>query len=240
MRLWVRTYDAIDIPAVPDASAQPKTFSSARRTRLTPRQSPYGDDHRARRARRRSRFATASSHVQQSPTAGVTFTNMPFPLWGSTKRFNLVVVDAIAAADPETRRKINELLARMVRTVSTWNIVQEDPLNPVLPGRLPGVGPLGYQTIGSVAIPPDDPLQTVTTTMGILRVLDEDAARLAQIEIDVNLLRAALGLPPFPGGDIISGCVQVRPQCHHEWARRREHGKLHSRIVHRGFAVYVR
>ena len=45
--------------------------------------------------------------------------------------------------------------------------------------------------------------------MGILRVLDEDAARLAQIEIDVNLLRAALGLPPFPGGDIISGCVQV-------------------------------
>ena len=31
--------------------------------------------------------------------------------------------------------------------------------------------------------------------MGILRVLDEDAARLAQIEIDVNLLRA--------------GCVQV-------------------------------
>jgi len=45
--------------------------------------------------------------------------------------------------------------------------------------------------------------------MGILRVLDEDTARLAQIEIDVNLLRAALGLPPFPGGDIISGCVQV-------------------------------
>ena len=33
-------------------------------------------------------------------TAGVTFTNMPFPLWVSTKRFNLVVVDAIAAADP--------------------------------------------------------------------------------------------------------------------------------------------
>jgi hypothetical protein len=33
--------------------------------------------------------------------------------------------------------------------------VQEDPLNPGFTGTFTvGVGPLGYQTIGSVAIPP--------------------------------------------------------------------------------------
>jgi hypothetical protein len=87
-------------------------------------------------------------------TAGVIFTNTPFPLWMSTKRFNLVVVDASVATDPETRRKIHELLGRMVRAVSTWNIVQEDPLNPGFTGTFKvGLGPLGSQTIGSVAIP---------------------------------------------------------------------------------------
>lgn len=45
--------------------------------------------------------------------------------------------------------------------------------------------------------------------MTAIRVLDEDQARLAQIETDVNEQRATLGLPPFAGGDIISGCVQV-------------------------------
>jgi hypothetical protein len=45
--------------------------------------------------------------------------------------------------------------------------------------------------------------------MTAIRVLDEDQARLAQIETDVNEQRATLGLPTFAGGDIISGCIQV-------------------------------
>jgi hypothetical protein len=60
-------------------------------------------------------------------SAGALASNMAYPYWLSTKRFNLVVLEATAAADPETRRKINELLDRMVRAVSTWAIVQEDP-----------------------------------------------------------------------------------------------------------------
>ena len=45
--------------------------------------------------------------------------------------------------------------------------------------------------------------------MGALKVLTEDNARLAQIQIDVNALRAQLSLPPWSSGDIISSCVQV-------------------------------
>lgn len=57
-------------------------------------------------------------------------TNFHYPWWFSTKRFNLIVLDAAVAGDPETRRKVNELMAKMQRAVSTWAIVQEDPLNP--------------------------------------------------------------------------------------------------------------
>jgi hypothetical protein len=45
--------------------------------------------------------------------------------------------------------------------------------------------------------------------MGALTVLDEDQARLTQIETNVNAQRVALSLAPLPGGDIIAGCVQV-------------------------------
>ena len=152
---WV-AYEAIDIPAVPDASAQPKDVFIGETYTIDP-----GDNLRMETITVLDVQGAGPGSLQlratfNNPhTAGVTFTNMPFPLWVSTKRFNLVVVDAIAAADPETRRKIDELLARMVRAVSTWNIVQEDPLNPGFTGTFTvGVGPLGYQTIGSVAIPP--------------------------------------------------------------------------------------
>lgn len=45
--------------------------------------------------------------------------------------------------------------------------------------------------------------------MGAIFIPNEDLPRLTQIEIDVNALRAELGLPAFAGGDVISGCVQV-------------------------------
>lgn len=88
-------------------------------------------------------------------SANALASNLAYPYWLSTKRFNLVVLEASAAVDPETRRKVNELLQRMVRGVSTWSICQEDPANPGFTGTFKvGVGALGVQTIGSVAIPP--------------------------------------------------------------------------------------
>lgn len=54
-------------------------------------------------------------------------TTAPFPQWHSTKRTALVVATAAAAADPETRRKVHEIMARMARAVSTWSITPGGP-----------------------------------------------------------------------------------------------------------------
>lgn len=47
----------------------------------------------------------------------------PHPIWVSSKRYNRIVVTFAAAADPETRRKINEQMKRQLRGVSQWCIV---------------------------------------------------------------------------------------------------------------------
>lgn len=55
----------------------------------------------------------------------------PHPLWISNQRQLVVVVTVAAATDQETRRKINEQMARMVRGVSQWGITTDaGPLTP--------------------------------------------------------------------------------------------------------------
>jgi hypothetical protein len=49
----------------------------------------------------------------------------PHPLWISNRRYSRIVIAATAARDPETRRLINELMARMLRGVSRWCVIQE-------------------------------------------------------------------------------------------------------------------
>jgi hypothetical protein len=48
----------------------------------------------------------------------------PHPYWSSNQRVDTVVVTMAAATNTETRRKIDELMARAVRGVSTWQIIQ--------------------------------------------------------------------------------------------------------------------
>jgi hypothetical protein len=52
-------------------------------------------------------------------------TTRPTPIQFSTKRHYLVVLKVAAARNVETRRKVHELMAAIVRGVSTWNIVHE-------------------------------------------------------------------------------------------------------------------
>ena len=86
--------------------------------------------------------------------AGAAAASFTYPYWLSTKRHNLAVLGAEAAADPETRRKTNELLERMTRVVSTWNIVQEDPTNPLHTGVfLSDTSGSDTQTMEDVVIP---------------------------------------------------------------------------------------
>lgn len=152
---WVR-YDVIETPGVPDADAQPKDVFVGETLTIDTGNNLHAETITVLDVRELTPGLYELNATFNHPhSAGSVFTNMPFPLWASTKRFSLVVTNAIAATDAETRRKINVLLAKMVRAVSTWNIVQEDPLAPGFTGTFTvGVGPLGYQTIGSVAIPP--------------------------------------------------------------------------------------
>jgi hypothetical protein len=74
-------------------------------------------------------------------------TTVDWPYWWSTQRYAFVIVTATAALDPEKRRQIDEVMAKMARGVSQWAIVQ-----PTTPGATT-VGPLTLPvSLGSVPI----------------------------------------------------------------------------------------
>lgn len=60
------------------------------------------------------------------PHARGTLSVRPHPLWISSKRYSRIVVSFAAATDPETRRKINEVMRRQLRGVSQWCIVSDE------------------------------------------------------------------------------------------------------------------
>jgi len=51
---------------------------------------------------------------------------VPYPYWISTQRHCFIVVTQSVAEDANKRRQIHELLARLLRGVSTWDIVPDD------------------------------------------------------------------------------------------------------------------
>lgn len=80
---------------------------------------------------------------------GATVTTMDWPYWWSTQHLVFVVVSSTAAIDSESRRQVNEFMARATRGVGLWAIVQ-----PTIPGS-PGVlGPysLTDSAIGTVPL----------------------------------------------------------------------------------------
>jgi hypothetical protein len=75
------------------------------------------------------------SNAQEEFTLTATFNNphepgciattMPFPLWIGNQRESLFVLKPSAATNTEKRRKVHELLERMLRATSTWGIAME-------------------------------------------------------------------------------------------------------------------
>jgi hypothetical protein len=151
---WVR-YDEVELPPVPEVDAQPQQVYKGETYVVDPGNNLAIERIEVLDVREVSPgLPELRATFTKAHSSGTLCTNMPFPLWASTKRANLVVVSALAAADAETRRKINELLTRVVRAVSTWNIVQESPSTPNTTGIFTvGESPLGYQTIGNVTVP---------------------------------------------------------------------------------------
>ena len=66
---------------------------------------------------------TAVFNNPHSP--GCLVTTAPYPLWTGSQRASLIIVKPTYAIDPETRRKVDELMQRIARGVSTWCVVQE-------------------------------------------------------------------------------------------------------------------
>lgn len=95
-------------------------------------------------------YKTFTAEFQKAHAAGTVFTTMSFPAQTSTKRHSLVVVTAEAAGDPETRRRVHELMGRMCRGVSTWSIV--GALGPLTLGSAT-LGRLGTVPFGEISIP---------------------------------------------------------------------------------------
>lgn len=82
----------------------------------------------------------------------ITGTTAPYPMWSSNQRFDLVITTPSAAIDPETRRKVNELLEKVLRAVTCWGVVQATDTNSAGP-FLCGVSPLGVTCFGLVTFP---------------------------------------------------------------------------------------
>lgn len=69
-------------------------------------------------------FNTITTTFTKSHEFG-TLAARPHPYWISNQRVDTVVVTLAAATDPETRRKINEIMARLTRGVSQWSIIND-------------------------------------------------------------------------------------------------------------------
>ena len=151
---WVH-YEPLELPSVPDADAQPTDVYVGETFIVDPGQTALHETITVSAVRELvPGFPELEATFNNPHSAGTMASNMPYPFWVSTKRANLVVLEATAAVDAETRRKVNELFAKMVRAVSIWFIVQEDPTNPGHTGTFRvGVSGLGVQTIGDVSIP---------------------------------------------------------------------------------------
>lgn len=79
-----------------------------------------------------TRIVTTFARAHEAGTAAVR----PHPMWISNQRCVVVVVTVAAAQNPEKRRQINELMARMMRGVTQWGITTDagpfTPDDPVL------------------------------------------------------------------------------------------------------------
>jgi len=96
--------------------------------------------------------STFTATFSQPHNVGSIGTTMPFPAWISTQRSDLVSVSPSIAVDPETRRKIGDLLERMLRGVSTWQIAAQTGPQTAGPFLI-GVSPIGATTFGLVTFP---------------------------------------------------------------------------------------
>jgi len=82
-------------------------------------------------------------------SAGTHATTGPVPLWSNSKRHVLVVVSAAAAVDVTMTEKTNALFRRIMRSPTTWAIVQDNLDGTVGPFR---IGTMNGSPLGAVPV----------------------------------------------------------------------------------------
>lgn len=99
---------------------------------------------------------TFTGRFKNAHDVGDICTTSYFPYWISTQRHVLVVVTPSAAVDPEKRRKVNVVMAEVMRGVTTWDTVPDDGSGTATAAFTVGdsvLGRIGYAGLTSVAYP---------------------------------------------------------------------------------------
>lgn len=115
-------------------------------------------------------FSASFMHAHDERCSATTG---PMPLWDSTKRSVLIVVESVAALDVELVRQVDEFMMRASRAPTQWAIVQ--PSTPAASTMGPftlGASPLGAVPVGTLPIARPEPpviggmLPSTLTTAG--------------------------------------------------------------------------
>jgi hypothetical protein len=93
---------------------------------------------------------TFTASFSNSHDVGATVTTMSWPFWWSTQHFVFIVVGATASIDAETRRQVNEFMAKTTRGVGQWAIVRPSTTTPT--GGTIGPFTLTSSRIGAVPL----------------------------------------------------------------------------------------
>lgn len=93
-----------------------------------------------------------AANYTQSHDIGAPVTTGQIPYWTSTQRLNYVVLTAVGATAPPTRAKVDVLLAKILRGVSLWAIVQASSTTPSggTVGPLSAGAPMGCVPLGTI------------------------------------------------------------------------------------------
>lgn len=83
---------------------------------------------------------------------GALCITQPYPMWTSNQRHATIVVSAAASVDPEKRRKVDDLMSRYARVVSTWQIVEGTSTTTAGPFKV-GEGLIGITPIVALSLP---------------------------------------------------------------------------------------
>lgn len=94
----------------------------------------------------------AGYSIQINPTkahpSGATIARAPLPIWAGTKRHSLVVLTADDIEAPEVRRRAHEVMERMMRSTSTWDLAGANDGGEAAGPFTVGGGKLGVTPIG--------------------------------------------------------------------------------------------